>query len=96
MRRSKTISLAEAVKDYIKEMHLEGKLNEVSVLNSWEETVGKAIASRTSKIYIRDQVLYVHLNSSVVRNELLMLRQALKEKLNEKAGAEVIKDIVLK
>jgi len=96
MRRSKTISLAEAVKDYIKEMNLEGKLNEVNVINSWEETVGKAIASRTSKIYIRDRVLYVHLNSSVVRNELLMLRQALKEKLNGKAGAEVIKDIVLK
>jgi predicted nucleic acid-binding Zn ribbon protein len=96
MRRSKTISLAEAMKDYIKEMHLEVKLNEVSVINSWEATVGKAIAARTSKIYIRDQVLYVHLNSSVVRNELLMLRQALKEKLNENAGAEVIKDIVLK
>jgi len=84
------------MKDYIKEMHLEGKLNEVSVINSWEETVGKAIASRTTKIYIKDQVLYVYLNSSVVRNELLMLRQALREKLNERAGAEVVKDIVLR
>jgi predicted nucleic acid-binding Zn ribbon protein len=96
MRRSKTITLAEAMKDYIKEMHLEGKLNEVSVINSWEETVGKAIASRTTKIYIKDQVLYVFLNSSVVRNELLMLRQALREKLNERAGAEVVREIVLK
>lgn len=96
MRRSKTISLAEALQDYIKEMNFEGKLNEVGIISSWEETVGKAIASRTSKIYIRDRVLYVHLNSSVVRNELLMLRQALKEKLNGKAGTEVIKDIVLR
>jgi predicted nucleic acid-binding Zn ribbon protein len=96
MRRSKTISLAEAMKDYIKEMNLEGKLNEVGIINSWEETVGKAIASRTTKLYIKDQVLYVSLNSSVVRNELLMLRQALKEKLNEKAGVEVIRDIVLR
>jgi predicted nucleic acid-binding Zn ribbon protein len=96
MRRSKTISLAEAMQDYIKEMNLEGKLNEISLINSWEETVGKAISSRTSRIYIKDRVLYVHLNSSVVRNELLMLRQALLEKLNEKAGSEVIKDIVLK
>ena len=96
MRRSKTISLAEAMKDYIREMNLEGKLNEIGIINSWEETVGKAIASRTSKVYIKDKVLYIHLTSSVVRNELLMLRQALKEKLNEKAGSEVIKDIVLK
>lgn len=96
MRRSKTISLAEAIQDYIKEMHLEGKLNEVNLLNSWEDTVGKAISMRTSRIYIKDKVLFVHLTSSVVRNELMMLRNALIEKLNEKAGAEVIKDIVLK
>jgi len=96
MRRSKTISLAEAVKDYIKEMNLDGKLSEVGVINSWEEIVGKAISSRTSKIYIKDHILYVHLNSSVVRNELLMLREVLKEKLNDKAGSEVIKDIVLR
>jgi predicted nucleic acid-binding Zn ribbon protein len=96
MRRSKTISLAEAMKDYIREMNLGDKLSEVGVINSWEETVGKAISSRTSKLYIKDHVLYVHLNSSVVRNELLMLRQALIDKLNEKAGSEVIKEIVLK
>jgi len=96
MRRSKTISLAEAVKDYIKEMNFGGKLSEVGVINSWEEIVGKAISSRTSKIYIKDHILYVHLNSSVVRNELLMLREVLKEKLNDKAGSEVIKDIVLR
>jgi len=96
MRRSKTISLAEAVNDYIREMNLGGKLSEVGVINSWEEIVGKAISSRTKNIYIKDQILYVHLSSSVVRNELFMLREALKEKLNEKAGREVVKEIVLR
>jgi predicted nucleic acid-binding Zn ribbon protein len=96
MRRSKTISLAEAVNDYIKEMNLGGKLNEIAVINSWEEIVGKAISSRTTKIFIKDHILYVHLNSSVVRNELLMLREALREKLNKNAGSEVIIDIVLR
>jgi len=96
MRRSKTITLAEAVNDYIKEMNLGEKLSEVTVINSWEEIVGKAISSRTTKIFIKDHILYVHLNSSVVRNELLMLREALKEQLNKKAGSEVIKDIVLR
>jgi hypothetical protein len=96
MRRSKTISIAEAVNDYIKEMNLGAKLNEIGVINSWEEIVGKAISSRTSKIYIKDHILFVHLSSSVVRNELLMLRELLKEKLNERAGTEVITDIVLR
>jgi predicted nucleic acid-binding Zn ribbon protein len=96
MRRSKTISLAEALNDYIKEMNLGSKLSEVAVINSWEEIVGKAISSRTTKIFIKNSVLHVHLNSSVVRNELLMLREVIREKLNQKAGNEVIKDIVLR
>ena len=96
MRRSKTIPLAEAIKDYIREMNLEGKLMEVNLISSWEEIVGKAISSRTSRVYIRDHVLYVTLNSSVARNELMMLKEALREKLNERAGKEVIKDIVLR
>jgi predicted nucleic acid-binding Zn ribbon protein len=96
MRRSKTITLAEAVNDYVKEMNLGEKLSEVTVISSWEEIVGKAISSRTTKIFIKDHILYVHLNSSVVRNELLMLREALKEQLNKKAGSEVVKDIVLR
>jgi predicted nucleic acid-binding Zn ribbon protein len=96
LRRSKTISLADAMKDYIREMNLEDKLNEISVINSWNDLVGRTIASRTVKIYIRDKILHVHLNSSVVRNELLMLRQSIVDKLNKKAGAEVIRDIVFR
>jgi predicted nucleic acid-binding Zn ribbon protein len=96
MRRSKTISLAEAIQDYIKEMNLGGKLRELSVIDSWENIVGKAISSRTSKVYIKDGVLYVHLKSSIVRNELMMIREALREKLNEKVGSEVIKEIMLR
>jgi hypothetical protein len=96
MRRSKTISLEEAIKDYIKEMNLDVKLSEVGIINSWDEIVGKAISSRTSKIYFKNHVLYVQLNSSVVRNELMMLREALRKKLNDKAGSEIVKDIVLR
>jgi len=96
MRRSKTISLAEAVNDYIKEMNLGGKLSEVTIINSWEDIVGKVISSKTTKIYIKDHILYVHLNSSVVRNELFMLREAIREKLNSKAGSEIIKEIVFR
>lgn len=96
MRRSKTISLAEALQDYLREMNLDGRLKEIGIINSWEETVGKAISSRTSRIYIKDQILYIHLTSSVVKSELLMLRQELKDKLNEKAGSVVLKDIVFR
>ena len=96
MRRSKTITIAEAVKDFVNEMGLGEKLDETSLIASWEEVVGKIISTRTTKIYIKNHVLYVHLNSSVVRNELHMLRGLLKDRLNEKAGKQLIQDIVLR
>ena len=96
MRRNKTITLAEAIKDFVNEMGFEEKLDETSLIGSWEEVVGKAISIRTSKIYIKDHTLYVYLSSSVVRNELQMLKEPLKSKLNEKAGKQLIKDIVFR
>ena len=96
MRRSKTISLAEAMQDYIREMNLGEKLREINIIDSWEETVGKAIASRTSKVSIREGTLYISLKSSVVRNELMMLKESLRQKINEKAGGEYIKEIIFR
>jgi predicted nucleic acid-binding Zn ribbon protein len=96
MRRSKTISLAEAIQDYIKEINIGPKLKEISVLSSWESMVGKAISTRTEKVYIKEGVLYVHLKSSIVRNELMMIREALREKLNNQAGEEIVKEIILR
>lgn len=96
MRRSKTIPLSEAIQDYVKAMKFDEKLEEIGLISSWEEIVGKAISSRTRKIYIKDHVLFVHLSSSVVRSELMMLKQALIEKLNGNAGRKIITDIIFR
>lgn len=96
MRRSKTISLSEALNDYISEMKIGGKLREIAIIDSWERIAGKAIASRTSKVTLRDGILMVYLKSSVVKNELMMIREAIREKINNEAGSEAIKEIILR
>ena len=40
MRRSKTLTLAEVIRDYTKEMKIDGKLREVGLVGSWE--IGRA------------------------------------------------------
>lgn len=95
MRRNKTISLKEALDDLIREYRLAPKLREASVINMWESITGKAISVRTKKIYIRDGVLHIYLSSAVVKNELMMLREALREQINLKAGEEVVNQIVI-
>jgi predicted nucleic acid-binding Zn ribbon protein len=96
MRRSKTQSLAEVIGDYISEMNIERKLKEVDLVESWEQLVGKGIASKTTRLYLKKGVLHIHLKSSVVRNELMMIRENLRSRLNERAGEELVKEIVLR
>ncbi|HYW96544.1 MAG TPA: DUF721 domain-containing protein [Bacteroidales bacterium] len=96
MRRSKTVNISEIISALLKEQGLEGKLEENRLINSWEELLGRAVARTTKNLYIKDRTLFVHLNSSIVRNELMMIRDEMVRRLNEKAGKEVIDKIVLK
>lgn len=95
MRRNKTISIKEALEDLIREYNLEPKLKEASTIKIWDGITGKAIAQRTKRIYIKDGVLHIYLTSSVVKNELMMLRESLRSQINNKAGEEVVRDIII-
>ncbi|MGE5350050.1 MAG: DUF721 domain-containing protein [Actinomycetota bacterium] len=95
MRRNKTITLGEALTDLIREYRLEKGLKEATVLNIWESIAGKVITARTKRTYLKDGVLHIHLTSSVVRNELMMLRESLKNRINSRAGEEVVREIIL-
>jgi predicted nucleic acid-binding Zn ribbon protein len=75
---------------------LESPLNEQRLITGWHELLGPTISRYTGEIYIRNQVLYVHFTSSVIRQELIMERKNLVRKLNEKVGASVIVDIVFR
>lgn len=96
MRRNKTMTLSEVLREYRSEMNIDHRLKEVSLINSWENIAGRAIAKRTSRVYLKNGVLYIHLTSSVVRNEMSMARESLREKLNEEAGEELVKEIILR
>ena len=88
--------ISDVLRDYRREMNIDTKLKELELLRSWEEIAGPAISKRISKAYIRSGKLYIHLTSSVVRNELMMMRETLKERLNDAAGELFIDEIILK
>jgi predicted nucleic acid-binding Zn ribbon protein len=90
------MSILDVLSDYKREMNIEGKLSEVNIINRWQEIAGKAIALRTTKLYIREGVLYIHLSSSVVRSELMMMRESIRSRMNNEAGSDLIKEIVIR
>ncbi|MEA1887067.1 MAG: DUF721 domain-containing protein [Bacteroidota bacterium] len=96
MRRNKTMTLSEVLREYRAEMNIDHRLKEVSLINSWEDIAGRAIAKRTSRVYLKSGILYIYLTSSVVRNEVSMAKESLKERLNKEAGEELVKEIILR
>ncbi len=96
MQRNKTQSIAEAIRAYLKESRLEKPLKERQLLQSWESLLGKSVARATTRIYLKEGKLFVHLSSSVVRNELYMLQEEIVRKLNEAAGEDLVTGIVLR
>ncbi|MEA3444877.1 MAG: DUF721 domain-containing protein [Bacteroidota bacterium] len=96
MRHRRIEPLSDVLNHYLQALGLDKKINEVRLINSWEETVGKIIAKSTTNIFIRNGVLEVHIRSSVIKNELLLLKDGLIQALNDKVGNKVIHDIVLR
>lgn len=96
MRRSNTQSLSEILKEYIEKNRLEKRLKEVDIVQGWENLLGKTIANYTRNIYIRNSILYVEISSSVVKNELFMMREEICRRINENAGQEIISKIIFK
>ncbi|MBN1821176.1 MAG: DUF721 domain-containing protein [Prolixibacteraceae bacterium] len=93
MRKSNTQNISELLLNYIDEMNIERKLKEVDIIHAWEEVLGKTIHRYTGKIYITRGVLNVQIFSPVVKSELIMMREEIRVRLNEKAGREIITEI---
>jgi predicted nucleic acid-binding Zn ribbon protein len=96
MRRSNTQPLSEILDEVLEMLHIRQKIKEMRIINAWEETLGKSVAGKTEKIYIKDRTLFVHLSSSIVRNELFMMKEKIVLSLNEKAGEKIIDRIILR
>ena len=75
---------------------LKSRIAENRVLRAWKEILGEGVSKYTSNLYIKRGVLFVHLNSSVLRAELMMNKKSLLDKLNEYAEMDIIRDIVLR
>ncbi|HEY0898755.1 MAG TPA: DciA family protein [Sphingobacteriaceae bacterium] len=56
--------------------------------------MGKAIANRTKEMFIRDRKLFIRIESSVIKNEMVMIRSQILDRMNERAGSKILDEIV--
>ncbi|MBR5957580.1 MAG: DUF721 domain-containing protein [Salinivirgaceae bacterium] len=96
MRRQTTSTIGEALSLWIEEMKLRSKVEETRLMAAWNPIVGPLIAAKTRDLYVKNRTLYVSVDSSVIRRELLIAKEKLISQLNDASGGDVISDIVFR
>lgn len=93
MFRRKVKSIQDLLPEILRHQGLETPLQQQRLIDAWDDVVGKPIAKYTGERFIRNQTLFVKVLNPALRADLSMGRSILVQRLNEKAGAQVIFDI---
>lgn len=80
----------------LREFRLKPQLDETRVKMLWEKLMGKTIATYTSNISVRKNVLHLTILSAPLKHELSYSKDKIKSLLNEEMGEEYIKDVVIR
>ena len=96
MRAKGPYGVGSLISEMLRGMKIETQVKEQTCVLVWDEVVGEQVASAAQPEFIRDGTLYVAAKSSVWANELTFYKQGIIEKLNRRAGGNVVKEIVFK
>lgn len=97
MRRHNTESIGEVLKQFLAENEsLRIRIAESRVIPGWYMLMGQSAHNYTTDIYYKQGVVFIHLNSSVLRNELMMGHDHILSHLNTYIGLEIVKKIIFR
>ena len=92
-RTANQSTVGEVIDKLMKAYRLDGKLKEMDVIEAWGDLMGIAVANRTKSIQIRNKTLFLTMDSAVMRDELSYGKSIIIQRINEKAGFEMITNV---
>ena len=90
------ISIGDALKEFLKNSKLKGRIQAYQIEEAWEKIMGKTIAKYTDKIEIVNSTLFISSTVAPLKNELIYQKAKIIERVNEALGERVIKEVVIK
>ena len=94
IRNKDTATLKDVIDAMLKSYNLNVRFDQTTLITTWNKIMGQAIANRTSKIEVRNDVLIVTLNSAPLKHELNSSRQKVTKMLEKEFGRPVVKDVL--
>ena len=93
MRRTKTMLMGDLLEEFFKRPYVAAK---VKLPDTWREIVGDRAADVTTELRLEKHILYVRIQSSVLRSELFYQREALKEEINRRSGVRLVNAVIIR
>lgn len=96
MRRTKTTTIGEMLKEFFARPYVAAKVAEGRLPEYWKMAVGEGVARVTTDIKFENHILTVRISSAVIRQEIFYRRDALVQRLNELAGIRLVNAIIVR
>ena len=87
-------SVGQAIRDMLNSYRISNKFDEANIIESWERLVGKPIASRTKKVFIKNKVLFVEFDSPTMRHDFSLHKAEVLEVFRKEFGDGIITEII--
>lgn len=94
MRKANDKSIKEAIEQMLNVYKIKRRFDETGIIAAWPNMVGASVANRTKELFIRDKKLFLRIESSVIKNELMMMRSQIIDKINEEAKGILVEEII--
>ncbi len=95
MKKTNDQPLSEVLQQMVHVFRLKPNLYKTKVENIWADKMGKTISTYTRDIRVKDNVLFVTIESASLRNDLHFGREKIRVMLNEELGEEFLKEVVI-
>lgn len=94
MRKTNDKTLKEAIEQMLNVYKIKRRFDETGIVTAWPDLVGKSVANRTKELFVRDKKLFLRIESSVIKNELMLMRSQIIEKINNEAKSVLVEEII--
>ena len=88
--------MGDLLEEFFARPYVAAKVAEGRLPDTWREVVGDAVANLTTDLRLENRILYVRLQSSVVRQELFYQREALRDRINEVSKVRLVNAVIVK
>jgi predicted nucleic acid-binding Zn ribbon protein len=92
-KKRQPVHIGAALAELARSLGIDDTLRRHALLAAWADVVGEQIARVTEPQRIDNGVLFVHVKTAPWRAELSIRRMDILKKLNDAAGAKVVRDI---